>query len=89
MEAILLDVTLGALTGVAATVITNANFVADTITASGTYSSRFVPDIRSPADDSTAHVLVDTHGFHYLEIQFDIDALTTNSAGANVIAYQL
>ena len=89
MEAILLDVTLGALAGVAANVIDNTNFIADTVVANGTYSTRFVPDIRSPADDSAAHVLIDTHGFHYMEVQFDIDALATNSAGANVIAYQL
>jgi hypothetical protein len=76
------DITLGAMTGQASTVVANTYFFADTIVA-GTVSASIVRDVWSPADDTAGHVLIDTLGYNYLEVQFDKDA---GPIGSSVVA---
>lgn len=71
-------VTLGATTGVNASEVENEYFLADTIVAAAGYAAEVE---LSPADDTVAHIVVDTHGAERAEVTFDL----TLAAGANAL----
>jgi hypothetical protein len=83
------DLTLGAMTGPAGGVIGTSNLFADTIAASGTVSVSLIREVWSPADDTAGHILIDTQGYSYLEVQFDINALSPNGDVCNAIAARI
>jgi len=77
--------TLGTKTGVAAGGVLDTELYADTLVAASTSFGSADNSFRiiSPADNSAARILLDTEGFQYLRIDFDMD--TGAPTGGNAL----
>lgn len=71
--------TLGTTVGVAATDVADTEFFADTIAVAFGNDGIDVENL-SPADNTIASAIVDTKGFPYVEILFDMDTAASGNA---------
>lgn len=82
VELLVAACTLSTMTGVAGGALAETDYLVDTITVSipaGTPPTN--TEVVSPADNMPAHVVIGTHGFALVEVQFDL----TGAASANAL----
>lgn len=80
------ECTTGALTGVASSPVAATENFCDTVTEVGTtWDDNFVT-VKSPVDDITALIRIDTRGYDLFQVDFDMDAAGgTDAVGCNFI----